>query len=223
MKCTPDELRDIYNDFASRYDRHIIWLERIAGLRKMRRELFQQACGDVLDVATGTGANYEFFPSSCNVTGIDLSEQMLEVAKTRADTLGRAVRLQPMNAEQIEYPPESFDTIVSALSLCTIPDPIRALQEMSRVCRKDGKILLLEHGPSDWKLIAAAQKYFVGDWHVRKFGCHWDREPHQLVEKAGLPIRTHRRKFFGVLHAIEAGAVAHRRRLMMRSVRSLCL
>lgn len=204
MKCTPDELRDIYDDFSSRYDRHIRWLERIAGLRNMRRELFQQAFGDVLDVATGTGANYEFFPSSCNVTGIDLSEQMLGVAKDRADKLGRVVRLQPMNAEQIEYPGESFDTVTSALSLCTIPDPIRALQEMARVCKKDGKILLLEHGPSDWKIIAALQKLLVGDWHVRKYGCHWDREPHQFVEQAGLSIRSHRRRFFGLLHAIEA-------------------
>lgn len=204
MKCTPDELRGIYDDFSSRYDRHIRWLERIAGLRMMRRELFQQAFGDVLDVATGTGANYEFFPSSCNVTGIDLSEQMLEVAKTRANKIGRAVRLQPMNAEQIEYPSESFDTVASALSLCTIPDPVRALQEMSRVCKKDGKILLLEHGPSNWKIIAALQKLLVGDWHVRKYGCHWDREPDQFVEQAGLSIRSHRRQFFGILHAIEA-------------------
>ena len=205
MKCTPDELRGIYDDFAPRYDHHIIWLERIAGLRKMRREFFQKACGDVLDVATGTGANYEFFPSSCKVIGIDLSVEMLEVAKARAHHLGRQVQLHPMNAEHIEYPTESFDTVVSALSLCTIPDPIKALQEMSRVCRKDGKILLLEHGPSDWKVIATVQKLLVGEWHVRKFGCHWDREPHQLVKQAGLPIRSHRRRFFGVLHAIETG------------------
>ena len=139
MKCTANELSGIYDDFAPRYDRHIRWLERIAGLREMRRELFQQACGDVLDVATGTGANYEFFPSSCTITGIDLSKEMLDFAKARASKLGRTVHLQSMNAEQIEYPSESFDTVASALSLCTIPDPVRALQEMSRVCRKNGK------------------------------------------------------------------------------------
>jgi len=204
MQCSPNELSGIYNDFAPRYDRHIMWLERIAGLRNMRRELFQRACGNVLDVATGTGANYEFFPSSCNITGIDLSEEMLQIAKTRAEKLGKTVHLQPMNAEQIEYPPESFDTVASALSLCTIPDPIRALQEMSRVCRKDGQILLLEHGPSDWKIIAKAQKLLVGEWHVRKYGCHWDREPHELAKQAGLSTRSHRRQFFGMLHAIEA-------------------
>ena len=203
MKCTPHELREIYDDFASLYDRHIAWLEHIAGLRPLRRELFQQAFGNVLDVATGTGANYEFFPPSCKVTGIDLSSHMLDAAKSKAKSLGMEVTLQVMDAEKITFPPESFDTVVSALSLCTFPDPHRALGEMSRVCRKGGKILLLEHGPSDWKMIAAAQKLFVGEWHVRKFGCHWDREPHQLVEQAGLPIRRHRRKFFGVLHAIE--------------------
>ncbi len=205
MKCTPDDLRGIYNEFAPRYDRHIVWLERFAGLRRLRRELFQKAGGDVLDVATGTGANYEFFPASCTITGIDLSPQMLGVAQAKAVQLGKPVKLQLMSAEQLAYPSESFDTVVSALSLCTIPDPIRALHEMSRVCRKDGKILLLEHGPSDWKSIAWAQKLLVGEWHVRKFGCHWDREPHQLVTQAGLPLRAHRRQFFGILHAIEIG------------------
>lgn len=205
MKCTPNELRGIYDQFAAKYDRHITPLERIAGLRNMRRALFGQARGDVLDVATGTGANYEFFPSSCAITGIDLSSQMLELAQAKARQLGTEVRLQPMNAEHLDFPDDSFDTVVSALSLCTIPDPINAVREMSRVCREDGKILLLEHGPSDWKMIAWAQKLLLGDWHVRKCGCHWDREPHDLVSQAGLTIRSHQRKFFGVFHAIEAG------------------
>jgi len=203
MQCTSNNLREIYDEFAPRYDRHIAWLERIAGLRKLRRELLQKACGDVLDVATGTGANYEFYPSSCKVTGVDLSPQMIDIAKTRAKNLGKEVDLHIMNAEQLSFPSESFDTVVSTLSLCTIPDPIRALQEISRACRKDGKILLIEHGPSDWKIIAAAQKLLVGEWHVRKYGCHWDREPHQLVKQAGLPLHTHHRHFFGVLHVIE--------------------
>ena len=203
MQCTPDDLRGIYHDFSSRYDRHIKWLERIAGLRKMRRELFQKAIGNVLDVATGTGANYEFFPSACTVTGVDLSEQMLEVAHMRSEKLGKEITLQPMNAEQMEFPSESFDTVVSALSLCTIPHPLNALQEIWRVCRKNGKILLLEHGPSDWRSIASLQKLLLGDWHVRKYGCHWDREPHQLVEQAGFKMQAHKRQFFGMLHAIE--------------------
>lgn len=208
MQCTPGELRGIYDDFAPRYDRHILWLEWFAGLRKLRREFFAKARGEVLDVATGTGANYAYFPPSCTVTGIDLSPQMLEIAKTRAKTLGREARLQVMDAEHLSFPAESFDTVVSALSLCTFPDPLRALAELSRVCRRDGSILLLEHGPSDWKIIAAAQKLLVGEWHVRKFGCHWDREPHQLVAQAGLPVRTHSRRFFGVLHAIDAAKKA---------------
>lgn len=204
MKCTSDNLREIYDDFAPQYDRHIAWLEHIAGLRNLRRELFQKAIGNVLDVATGTGANFEFFPSSCKITGIDLSPEMLDLAKMRAKKLGKEVHTESMNAEHISFPPGSFDTVASALSLCTIPNPLRALQEMSRVCRKDGQILLLEHGPSDWKIIAAAQKLFVGEWHVRKYGCHWDREPHQLLKQAGLPLRAHRRHFFGVLHVLEA-------------------
>ena len=207
MLCTPRELRRLYDDVAPRYDSRIRWMDYIVGLSAMRRELFRRARGRVLDIATGTGANYEFFPSSCSITGIDLSERMLDVARERARTLGREVHLQQLDAQHIDYPSESFDTVVSALSLCTIPDPIRALLEMSRVCRKNGKILLLEHGPSDWKIIEAAQRILIGERHVRTFGCHWNREPLQLVEKAGLLVHVHRRRFFGVLHAIEASKV----------------
>lgn len=203
MQCTPDNLRDIYNKFAPEYDRHIAWLEKIAGLRSMRQNLFQKAQGNVLDVATGTGANYEFFPSSCSITGVDLSKEMLALAKDRAQSLKKDVTLDSMDAQDLQYPSESFDTVVSALSLCTIPDPLKGLHEISRVCKRGGKILLLEHGPSNWKLIATLQKILVGDWHVRKFGCHWDRESDLLVKQAGLVPLTHERQFFGVLHALE--------------------
>lgn len=204
MKCTREQLCGIYNECAPRYDKCILWLDRVAGIENMRRELFQQASGAVLDVATGTGANYEFFPSDCTITGVDLSVGMLDLAKNKAEKLGKKVVVQPMNAEQLEFPSESFDTVTSGLSLCTIPNPLKALEEIARVCRKDGKILLLEHGPSDWRLIAAAQKLLLGEWYVRKFGCHWDREPHELAEQAGLSIKEHRRQFLGMLHAIEA-------------------
>ena len=96
-----------------------------------------------------------------------------------------------------------FDTVVSSLSACTFPNPAGALQEMARVCRTDGKILLLEHGRS--------HREWLGRWqdrHADKFakplGCHWNREPLELTKSAGLKIIRSRRSFFGIFHRIEA-------------------
>jgi ubiquinone/menaquinone biosynthesis C-methylase UbiE len=89
------------------------------------------------------------------------------------------------------------------LSTCTFPDPIQALREMSRVCRRDGRILLVEHGRSDrgW---AARYQDRRAEAHARMIGCHWNREPLELVRQAGLQVTRADRRFLGVFHSIEA-------------------
>ncbi|MBI3583112.1 MAG: class I SAM-dependent methyltransferase [Nitrospinae bacterium] len=109
-----------------------------------------------------------------------------------------------MDAESLAFPDRSFDTVVSSLTLCTFSDPLAALNEMARVCRKDGRILLLEHGRSSHE--------WLGRWQDRKakghaeiLGCHWNREPLNLIQQVGLKVYSIRRIFFGIFHLIETG------------------
>ena len=128
---------------------------------------------------------------------------MLNVARTRAAKL--SVNLSPLlaDAEALPFPDKSFDTVVSSLTTCTFPNPVAALKEMVRVCRTNGKILLLEHGRSD--------REWLGRWQDRRedsfakqLGCHWNRETLKLVREAGLKVSNSRRLFFGVFHIIDA-------------------
>lgn len=192
-----------------KYDRAARWYdvgETILGwlgVGRLRRKLLRKASGKVLEVAVGTGKNLPHYPRGCAITAIDLSPEMLNVARKRANRLNLDATFHVMDAEALDFPDGSFDTVVSTLSTCTFPDPVKALQEMARVCRPGGKVLLLEHGRSSQPYIARFQ-----DRHAEGFekplGCHWNREPLELVKHTGLSLVTARRTFFGVLHTIEA-------------------
>jgi ubiquinone/menaquinone biosynthesis C-methylase UbiE len=109
-----------------------------------------------------------------------------------------------MDAQKLEFPDASFDTVTSALSTCTFPDPIQALQEMKRVCRTDGLILLLEHGHSRLPWLANFQDRNVLKHYHRHAGCRWNQDPLDLVKAAGLIVRSSKRFGLGMFHAITA-------------------
>ena len=196
-------------EIAEKYDRLARWYDWVEGVpdllgvRRLRRSLLERASGRVLEVAVGTGKNFPYYPPGCRITATDLSRGMLNVGQERAAKLSRNISLLLTDAEALPFSDETFDTVVASLSTCTFPNPVSALQEMARVCRTDGKILLLEHGRS--------HREWLGRWqdrHADKFakplGCHWNREPLELTKSAGLKIIRSRRSFFGIFHRIEA-------------------
>lgn len=203
MHSEKHRVRQLYEAYADQYDQMtgvVEWL----GVRRLRRELFGEAVGRVLEVAVGTGANLPLYGTRvAEVIGIDLSEAMLERARRRAAGLAFPVALNVGDAENLAFLDASFDTVVSSLATCTFPDPARALREMARVCRPGGRILLLEHGRSRVAWIGRLQDRGA-DWHHQALGCRWNREPLRMVEEAGLRIARARRLLLGVFHVIVA-------------------
>jgi ubiquinone/menaquinone biosynthesis C-methylase UbiE len=198
-----DEIQQKYDTLAPDYN-NAMWVENnVFGVKRLRRKLMVRAASKVLDVACGTGENFPFFQANTTITAIDFSPRMLDMARTRAENLGLSVDCRQMDAETLKFPDHTFDTVVSALSTCTFPDSIIALREMGRVCKAEGRILLLEHGRSKHRLINtfldrnAASHYAVA-------GCRWNQEPLDLIQRAGLRIANIQRGFFGVFYAIEA-------------------
>jgi ubiquinone/menaquinone biosynthesis C-methylase UbiE len=201
---TSQEISRKYDRFARWYD----WVEGIPdllGLSRLRRQLLRRASGRVLEVAVGTGKNLPYYPLGCRVVALDVSREMLKVTRKRAGKLSMNVSFLVADAEALPFPAHCFDTVISSLSVCTFPNPVGTLEEMARVCRTDGKILLLEHGRSDREWLGRWQ-----DRHADKFatplGCHWNREPLELTKDAGLEVVRARRTFFGIFHQIEAVA-----------------
>ena len=80
---------------------------------------------------------------------------------------------------------------------------VQALQEMQRVCKADGKILLLEHGRSHYAWLSSILDKFAG-LHAERWGCHWNRDILKLVEEAGLEVETLHRFHFGTTYYIIA-------------------
>jgi ubiquinone/menaquinone biosynthesis C-methylase UbiE len=157
----------------------------------------------VLDVACGTGTNRRYVPGECEYVGIDLSPAMLAKARARFDERGFGGTLTEMDAQDLGFADDSFDTVVSSLSTCTFPDPVAALDEMARVCKPDGRVLLLEHGRSDSELLARFQEWRA-DAHYEKHACRWTQEPLENVEQSALTVVESEARFLGMVTIIEA-------------------
>jgi ubiquinone/menaquinone biosynthesis C-methylase UbiE len=184
-QMTVQDIQDAYARYATWIDR-LGWLNRLLTGRYRRRQ-FSQATGRVLDVACGAGTNFRYLPESTEIVGIDISEPLLERARAELETLERNGTIKQMDAQNLEFEDDSFDTVISSLSTCTFPDPVAALREMARVCRPDGEILFFEHGRSDNDFIARFQEWRA-DAHYEKSGCRVTQEPLTVVRQAGLSV-----------------------------------
>ena len=192
----------VWDKTAPRYDRDIRFWERVQ-LTGGREWIAARAEGRVLEVAIGTGRNLEHYPPDVTVTGIELSPAMLAIARQHSTDLGRDVDLREGDAQALPFPADSFDTVVCALSLCTIRDPAAAIAEMKRVLRPGGRLLLLDHVGSTWPPIFAVQ-WLIERFTIRSAGEHMTRRQLPLVRAAGFTIEESERLKAGTVERVEA-------------------
>ena len=106
-------------------------------------------------------------------------------------------------AEQLPFPDNSFDTIVDMFGLCSFDDPVRALRELSRVCKPGGKLLLIEHGKGHTVRV----NNHLDKWaprHAKNWGCWWNRDIRRIIRLSGLSVEKWESKHFGTSHYIIA-------------------
>jgi ubiquinone/menaquinone biosynthesis C-methylase UbiE len=203
-KMAVHELQVAYDEIADGYEKKTWFDQHLLGVARQRKQLMSRAHGKILDVACGTGLNFPIFPATGEVTAIDLSPRMLEIAQQKAVTLNLNVQVKIMDAQKLEFPDGSFDTVTSTLSTCTFPDPIQALQEMERVCRTGGLLLLLEHGHSSLPWLANYQDRHVLQHYQQNAGCRWNQDPLDLIQAAGLKILSGKRFGLGMFYSVAA-------------------
>ena len=203
-EMTQDQLCSEYDSIANQYERRVWFGQVIFGVARQRKELMSKARGNILDVACGTGLNFPMFPATSEITAIDLSPRMLEIAGQKANALNLNVQGIVMDAQKLEFPNESFDTVTSSLSTCTFPDPIQTLREIRRVCRTGGLILLLEHGHSSVPWLANYQDRNVLKHYQQNAGCRWNQDPLDLFSAAGLKVLNSKRFSLGMFYSIVA-------------------
>lgn len=195
-------VRRRYDAIAPNYDRFIGVAEKLF-FGDGRRWVCSQARGDVLDIAIGTGRNLPFYPADIRLAGVELSPAMLAIARRRAWALGRDADLRLGDAQALDLPDASFDTVVFTLALCTIPDDRRAVTEAARVLRPGGRLLLLEHVRSPVRPVRAAQRA-LDPLACRCEADHLLREPLEHVEAAGLVVDRLDRRRWGIVERLAA-------------------
>lgn len=196
------EIRRIYNETAHSFNRRE-WIMEPLVFRRYRKKLASQSKGRVLEVGIGTGRNLPFYPAACEITGVDISEKMVEEGRIFALNLGIAINLLVMDVENLGFNDNTFDTVLCTLSLCTVPNPIRALSEMKRVCKSEGRILLLEHVRSYNSFLSKVQDWLT-PLNIRKIGCHLNRDTLENAKKAGLNVGYVEKHLVGTIYIIHA-------------------
>jgi ubiquinone/menaquinone biosynthesis C-methylase UbiE len=199
---TDDRLQRYWDGHAAGYDREMAFMERHL-FGDARAWACSRASGDVLEVAVGTGRNLPFYSDQVRLTGLDISPAMLELARERAATLGRDVDLRSGNAEALDFPDASFDTVVCTLSLCGIPDDVHAIAEMGRVLRPGGRLVLVDHVAGSPAWVRAIQ-WLLERVTIRACEEHFLRRPLLQLPSAGFQIEESQRTKLGIVERVVA-------------------
>jgi ubiquinone/menaquinone biosynthesis C-methylase UbiE len=187
---TNDDVRRVFDAMAGRYDRTMAISERLL-LPGSRDWAVGQARGQVVEIAVGTGLNLPLYPADVTVVGVELSEEMLDLARRKvADhDLAERVELRLGDVQALDLPDASADTVVSTFTMCTIPDPAAAMREAYRVLRPGGRFVLAEHGPSTCPVLGPLLR-LAERFTVRFAADHLTRDPRPLLEEAGFDIES---------------------------------
>ena len=195
-------VRAVQNKQAPKYDRQISFFERIL-FGDGRAWVCSQARGRVLELAAGTARNLPFYASDVDLTGIELSPEMLAIARARAKELGHPADLRLGDAQALEFDDESFDTVTCTLGFCTIPDTRAAASEAFRVLRPRGQLLLLEHVRSPVALVRGGQR-LLEPLAARFEADNLLREPLDYLPGVGFAIDEIQRSKWGIVERVRA-------------------
>ena len=173
--------------FAAAYDR-LLAANEDAGLREMRAELLRSASGRTLEIGAGTGLNLAHYPDA--VTELVLAEPDPHMAKRLRLTLEArspvdSVQVIEAAAEELPFEDASFDSVVCVLVLCTVAEPTRAVAEIARVLKPEGRFLYIEHvRDSEGTRRARWQDRLERPWGWFLGGCHPNRDTGHLIADA---------------------------------------
>jgi len=176
-----------YDRLSRTYDL-MEWAVERRAFEGYRRRLWPLVKGPrILEVGVGTGKNIPYYPAGAEITAIDLSPGMLAKARRVAAESGSPVDLREMDVQQLDFPDDEFDTVLTSFVFCSVPDAVRGLSEIRRVLRPDGRLLMLEHVLSTNPLLSRAMR-LANPMVLRMMGANIDRRTRESIEAAGFLV-----------------------------------
>jgi len=173
--------------------------------RYYRRELLWSKVEGIhiLEVGVGTGKSFSYYPPDVVITAVDFSDRMLKRAKDKASKQKVKVRLQQMDVQNLEFEDNTFDTVVASFVFCSVPDLVRGLMEVKRVCKPGGKVVLLEHVLSA-NCILGWFMNLANPLVVRMIGANINRQTVENVIKSDLVVELVAGLGAGIFKLVEA-------------------
>ena len=157
---------------------------------RQRQKVVPLAEGKVLEIGIGSGLNLPFYEKSKidEIWGLDPSEELSAMARIVADQESIEVNFISSGAEEIPLPDDHFDSVLVTYTMCTIPEVLRANQEIRRVLRAGGKMIFCEHGEAPDENIRKWQKRINPFWRKIAGGCNINRKIPSLIQDSGFDI-----------------------------------
>jgi ubiquinone/menaquinone biosynthesis C-methylase UbiE len=168
-------------------------------LKQIRKAVAGAARGRVLEVGVGVGTNWAYLPAEVEYTGIEPDQFMLRRARLRAEKEGRAVTLEPFDVQSLPFADASFDTVITTLTFCSVPDAAKGLAEVHRVLKPGGQLRFYEHVRSSNPVYARLQRWLKPVTRGTAGGCEHDRDTVATIRAAGFDIQEmERQRVMGV-------------------------
>ena len=180
-------IEKVYRRYAKRYDFYFGALFQ-PGRKAVIKRMHCQPGERILEVGVGTGLSLPLYPSGVQVTGIDISEEMLARARARAarDQLEQVAALLRMDAEHMDFRDDRFDKVVAMYVVSVVPSPAQLVAEMRRVCRPGGELYIVNHFQHAHPLVAGIERLLAP--LSRLLGFHPDFPLENFLQETGLEV-----------------------------------
>ncbi len=182
MKNDTEAIKKRYNRIAGVFDLLEKPMESISG--QWRKEITGEVYGTVLEVGVGTGKNIPYYGNSVNIVAIDFSKKMLDKARTKFQNSKRNVTFVEMDVQKMDFSDNSFDCVLTSCVFCSVPIPVMGLKEIRRVCKPGGKIVMLEHVRSNYKVVGTMMDV-INPIPLYLYGANINRDTIGNLKKAG--------------------------------------
>lgn len=156
----------------------------------VRQDLLENATGKVLEIGSGTGVNFPLYRNVDHVIAIEPSQHMIDQSHSKLKLAAVPIKMVKASAERLPFEDHTFDTVVATLVFCSIPNVEEAINELKRVCKPNGKILLFEHVKMENTALSRMQDGLTPLWKKICDGCCLNRDTLKAFTSQGLKVES---------------------------------